>query len=72
VGGNSLYVIQIHRKLQEVLQREIVIVEMFQYPTIASLAEALSVEPKAETAAKSSIARAELRRASRKRARLND
>lgn len=72
VGGNSLHAIQIHRRLQEVLQREIVIVELFQYPTIAALAEALSVEPKTEMVAKSSVARAELRRASRKRARLND
>jgi len=72
VGGNSLHIIQIHQQLQEVLQRELVIVELFQYPTIAALAEALSAEPKVEIVAKKSVERAELRRASRRRVRSDD
>ena len=42
VGGNSLLMVQINSKLQEVLDRNLSIVEMFQKPTINSLARYLS------------------------------
>jgi acyl-coenzyme A synthetase/AMP-(fatty) acid ligase/acyl carrier protein len=43
LGGHSLLMAQVHNKLQEVLSVEITIVEMFQYPTISSLAKHLSI-----------------------------
>jgi SagB-type dehydrogenase family enzyme len=70
LGGNSLHIVQLHQKLQQALQREIVIVELFQYPTIAALAEALGQEPETEPPAfQSSVMRAEARRGSRQRTR---
>ncbi|MDZ8084245.1 MAG: amino acid adenylation domain-containing protein [Nostoc sp. DedQUE12b] len=42
IGGHSLLMVQVNSKLQEVLQRDLSIVEMFQNPTINSLAQYLS------------------------------
>jgi amino acid adenylation domain-containing protein len=42
IGGNSLKLIQVHVKLRETLAADLPIVEMFQRPTIRSLAELLS------------------------------
>lgn len=42
LGGHSLLLIQINRKLKEHCQRDITVVEMFRYPTISTLAEFLS------------------------------
>lgn len=70
LGGNSLHIVQMHQKLQQALQREIIIVELFQYPTIAALAEALSLVREAEPPAfQSSVTRADARRGSRQRIR---
>ena len=44
LGGHSLLLIQVHGKLREALGREVPIVELFQYPTISSLASHLSGE----------------------------
>ena len=44
LGGHSLRLAQVHRKLQEVFGPALSMVEMFQYPTIHSLAEFLSNE----------------------------
>ncbi|MDB9511354.1 SDR family NAD(P)-dependent oxidoreductase [Kamptonema animale CS-326] len=41
LGGNSLLVAQVTGKLQEVLHRDISMSEMFQYPTISSIAKHL-------------------------------
>lgn len=41
LGGNSLLVAQVTGKLQEVLQRDISMSEMFQYPTLSSIAKHL-------------------------------
>jgi acyl-coenzyme A synthetase/AMP-(fatty) acid ligase/acyl carrier protein len=38
VGGHSLKMVRMHSRLNEVLDTEISIVDLFQYPTIASLA----------------------------------
>jgi amino acid adenylation domain-containing protein len=46
VGGNSLLLVRVQAKLCEVLKTRVSIVEMFQYPTIGSLARHLS-QPKA-------------------------
>ncbi|MBD2137713.1 amino acid adenylation domain-containing protein [Anabaena sp. FACHB-1237] len=37
LGGNSLLLIQVHRKLQEQLVIELPVVEMFSYPTVKAL-----------------------------------
>jgi acyl-coenzyme A synthetase/AMP-(fatty) acid ligase/acyl carrier protein len=42
LGGHSLLLIQVQTRLQEVFDREIPVVELFKYPTIAALAEYLS------------------------------
>ncbi len=42
LGGHSLMMARVHRRLREVLGREISIIELFQYPTIDSLVKYLS------------------------------
>jgi amino acid adenylation domain-containing protein len=42
LGGHSLLILQVNRKLCEIFQREISVVTMFQNPTIDSLAEYFS------------------------------
>ncbi|HEY0083940.1 MAG TPA: amino acid adenylation domain-containing protein [Pyrinomonadaceae bacterium] len=42
LGGHSLMLIQIHGKLRALFSQEITISEMFQYPTVSSLAQYLS------------------------------
>lgn len=42
LGGHSLLMVQIHSKLDQSLNKDIAIVEMFQYPTISALAKHLS------------------------------
>jgi amino acid adenylation domain-containing protein len=41
LGGHSLLVIQVNNKLKEILKRDLSVVEIFQNPTIKSLAEHL-------------------------------
>jgi acyl carrier protein len=41
LGGNSLLMIQLYHRLREVLNAEIVLTDLFQYPTISSLARSL-------------------------------
>ena len=41
-GGHSLVLLQVQSKLREVLQREIPIITMFEYPTISSLSQHLN------------------------------
>src|SRR5260370_32394034 len=44
LGGHSLLLIQLQSKLQEVLNRDVSLIEMFKYPTISSLATYFSQE----------------------------
>jgi acyl carrier protein len=41
LGGNSLLVIQLYHKLREVLSAELLLTDLFRYPTITSLARSL-------------------------------
>ncbi|WP_067777339.1 non-ribosomal peptide synthetase [Nostoc sp. NIES-3756] len=50
LGGNSLLMVQANQKLREVLEFNISLVEMFQYPTIKSLTNYLNLSSK-ETSA---------------------
>lgn len=49
LGGHSLLVIQVNNKLREILHRDLSVVEIFQNPTIKSLAEHLSQKASAPT-----------------------
>ncbi len=42
LGGDSLRMIQVHDTLREIVKQELTILDMFEYPTISSLAEYLS------------------------------
>src|SRR5262249_55024487 len=41
LGGHSLLMMELHTKLQEIFKTDLALVEMFKYPTIASLAQYL-------------------------------
>ena len=41
LGGHSLLLVQVHGRLEQLLRRELRVVELFQYPTISRLAEHL-------------------------------
>ena len=41
LGGNSLLMVRVHAKLQQMFHKELSIAEMFQYPTISTLAKYL-------------------------------
>ena len=45
LGGYSLLMVQVHQRLLERLKQDIALVEMFEYPTISSLAKFLSQQP---------------------------
>jgi acyl carrier protein len=42
LGGHSLLLIQVNRRLKDYCQKDIPVVEMFKYPTISTLADFLS------------------------------
>ncbi len=44
LGGHSLLLAQVHERLREVLGMEIAIVDLFRFPTVASLAEHLAAD----------------------------
>jgi natural product biosynthesis luciferase-like monooxygenase protein len=62
LGGHSLLVIQVQRRLKELAGREIPIVDMFANPTIYKLAQCLSTGPSTDTAAQAGSERARLRK----------
>jgi amino acid adenylation domain-containing protein len=64
LGGHSLMIIEVQRKLRETLKQEIGIVEMFKYPTIGALARHLSHEDAGAQAISQQSERADARRAS--------
>jgi acyl carrier protein len=51
LGGHSLAMVQVQRRLREVLSREISLVELFRYPAVRALAEHLARAPGEATAA---------------------
>ncbi len=50
LGGHSLRMAKVHARLKEALGREISLIELFQYPTVSSLARHLSGPVEAEAA----------------------
>jgi amino acid adenylation domain-containing protein len=70
LGGHSLLVVQVHGKLRQILNRDVSIIELFQYPTISSLAKHLqSEENNGQPLLQQSNERADVRRESTKRQR---
>ncbi|MBW4630837.1 MAG: amino acid adenylation domain-containing protein [Iphinoe sp. HA4291-MV1] len=65
LGGHSLLLVQIHAKLREVLNTNLSIVNLFEYPTINSLAKYLTQEQTETSSFEESNQRAESRIASR-------
>ncbi|MEH2042432.1 non-ribosomal peptide synthetase [Nostoc sp.] len=49
LGGHSLLLVQVHSKLQKIFERDFLLVEMFQYPTVNHLARYVSQESTEET-----------------------
>jgi acyl carrier protein len=62
LGGHSLLVVQVNNKLREFLNRNLSVVEIFQNPTIKSLAEHLSKNSSAQTTFKGISDRAQKQR----------
>jgi len=69
LGANSLLIMQAHRKLRDHLRRDVPVVMMFQFPTIAALAGRLGDRPSVEPP--SALQQARERVARRKSARQN-
>jgi acyl-coenzyme A synthetase/AMP-(fatty) acid ligase/aryl carrier-like protein len=44
LGGNSLLLIQLHARLQQIISKQLTVIDLFKHPTIASLAARLSHE----------------------------
>lgn len=62
IGGHSLAMVKLHAALQETLKTEFSVVELFQYPTIASQALFLSTDKQEESALRDAETRAERQR----------
>jgi amino acid adenylation domain-containing protein len=67
LGGNSLRLAQVNRKVCEILGREVPLVEMFGHPTISTLAAYLTQKQDPRDALEQSHDRAETRRKLRER-----
>jgi len=51
LGGHSLLMVRVNRRLREEFDREVSMIDLFRYPTVSALAEFLSHEPQATAAA---------------------
>jgi amino acid adenylation domain-containing protein len=68
LGGHSLLMLQLQGRLKAVLQRDLSMMELFEHPTVAALAQRLSQEQQPEVQAVSAAAeRAQKQRAAMKR-----
>lgn len=67
LGGDSLLMVQVHSLLTEAVNTNISIMELFQYPSINSLAKYMSQEPSRKPFVQRSRNRAEMRRESMRR-----
>jgi amino acid adenylation domain-containing protein len=56
VGGNSLNIIKVKSRLQQALEREIQVADLFEYPTIEALTQYLGLERQNATTSKNNIA----------------
>jgi hypothetical protein len=51
LGGHSLLIVQVNSRVQEILRLDVSLIDMFKYPTVSALAEHLSRESSAPSAA---------------------
>jgi amino acid adenylation domain-containing protein len=68
MGGNSLLIVQVYDRLTARLGERITLVELFQYPTIAELAERLGEDGPGAAAASAAVGEAEARAARQRQA----
>ena len=64
LGGHSLFMVQVHSKLLDLLGKDISMIDLFKYPTISSLAKFLSSERSRPSTHQRGHSRASTRRAS--------
>ncbi|MFQ5930188.1 MAG: phosphopantetheine-binding protein, partial [Acidobacteriota bacterium] len=64
LGGHSLLLVQVNRKLREMLNKDVSMVDMFKYPTISLIAEHLNQGCDERPSYQKSHARAGARKAS--------
>jgi amino acid adenylation domain-containing protein len=69
LGGHSLLLSQIHARLQKLFGKEIAIADMFQHPTVSSLAQFLGAGQSEQPAFQTSYDRADARRGAGRRLR---
>jgi acyl carrier protein len=62
LGANSIELVQAHRKLQTIVDRELPIVDMFKYPTVSALAQYLDRPHQDDAAIESGQSRGRSRR----------
>ncbi|MET0396105.1 MAG: amino acid adenylation domain-containing protein [Longimicrobiaceae bacterium] len=67
IGGHSLLLVKLHARLREALGREVAIVDLFRFPTVASLAAHLEPAGEAEAPDPRGRDRAAMRRAMSRR-----
>lgn len=67
LGGHSLLSIEVRDKLQGVLQREITLIELFEHPTISSLAQHLAPQQEEQHVLEQVQEKTDAQRAARKR-----
>jgi hypothetical protein len=63
LGGHSLLLLRLQARIREQMGRQVSVVDLFRFPTVASLAEHLDAEPAAAPAPRRGSARAARRRA---------
>jgi aryl carrier-like protein len=69
LGGNSLLLVQVHARLQKIFGEQLKVVDLFEHPTIGSLAAQLSREEPSRAEAELQAARFEKRMTGKQRQR---
>ena len=69
LGGHSLQAVQVHGKLRAKFEKNLLLFELFQFPTIAAMAKYISNGYREESSAEQGVERAETRRELRSRRR---
>jgi aryl carrier-like protein len=67
LGGHSLRLVRVHRKMHEVINKDVSLMDLFRFPTIAALATHLLEGQVVESSVAEGVKRGNIRKASRKR-----
>jgi acyl carrier protein len=62
LGGHSLLMVRVNRRLREEFDREVSMIDLFRYPTVSALAEFLTQEPQAIAATADSSGKVQARK----------